>query len=204
MAHLHILHNRFALVLALLLELWVGEALQQVAPWRSITRKSLTEICHAALLVYRMRQETPLSFMVFRQPVPAEVLKGQSLRDRELRWLGSGHLRLQSKAREKGKARQSSFHICPPPACCAAPGWPHHTDHRTGNLFAGKRCSERLQAFLRGHIFGWLFACWPRKQVNARAPTPCSISAVPQARDSQHQQRTATIQLLVVLQGYRT
>ena len=42
MAHLHILHNRFALVLALLLELWVGEALQQVAPWRSITRKSLT------------------------------------------------------------------------------------------------------------------------------------------------------------------
>ena len=107
----------------------------------------------------------------FPQPVPAEVLKGQSLRDRELRWLGSGHLRLQSKAREKGKARQSSFHICPPPACCAAPGWPHHTDHRTGNLFAGKRCSERLQAFLRGHIFGWLFACWPRKQVNARAPT---------------------------------
>ena len=140
----------------------------------------------------------------FPQPVPAEVLKGQSLRDRELRWLGSGHLRLQSKAREKGKARQSSFHICPPPACCAAPGWPHHTDHRTGNLFAGKRCSERLQAFLCGHIFGWLFACWPRKQVNARAPTPCSISAVPQARDSQHQQRTATIQLLVVLQGYRT
>ena len=45
----------------------------------------------------------------FPQPLPAEVLKGQSLRDGELWWLGDGHLHLQSKAQPEAKLIEAPF-----------------------------------------------------------------------------------------------